>query len=137
MRSGGAVDQETEQLRSTVVAARVHQLLALVDQREVEISNYSSFARADRLDQQASIGCRDRGEATTGDRADVAASVLGNLRLLVGVQPGRGTDDKASRLQCMLPDVDLRLLGEQLTENGARIHSRVDLLAVGHHRVPC
>src|SRR5215469_4504976 len=101
MRSGGAVDQETEQLRSTVVAARVHQLLALVDQREVEISNYSSFARADWLDQQASIGCRDRGEATAGDCADVAASVLGNLRLLVGVQPGRGTDDKASRLQCM------------------------------------
>ena len=35
----------------------------------------------------------------------------------------------------MLPDVDLRLLGKQVAEDGARIHRRVDLLAVGHHRV--
>jgi hypothetical protein len=79
-------------------------------------------------------GCRDGGEATDRDCADAAASVVDNLRLLLGVQPGRSADDKASRLQ--LADVGLRLLGEQFTENGARIHCRVDLLAVGHHRVP-
>ena len=32
----------------------------------------------------------------------------------------------------MLPDVDLRLLGKQLAEDGTRIHRRVDLLAIGH-----
>src|SRR5262245_58330819 len=36
----------------------------------------------------------------------------------------------------MLPNVDLRLFCKQLAEDGARIHGRVDLLAVGHHRVP-
>ena len=136
VRGGGAVDQETEQFRPAVVAARVHQLLALVDQREVEVGDDHAFARADGLAQQGSIGCHDRGEATAGDRADAAAGVLHDLRLLIGIQPGRGADDEARRLQCMLPDVDFRLLGKQVAEDGARIHRRVDLLAVGHHRVP-
>jgi hypothetical protein len=38
------VDQETEQFRAAVVTARVHQLLALVDQREVEIGDSHAFA---------------------------------------------------------------------------------------------
>ena len=29
-----------------------------------------------------------------------------------------------------------RPLGKEVTEDGARIHRRVDLIAVGHHRVP-
>jgi len=35
----------------------------------------------------------------------------------------------------MLPDVDQRLLGNQVVVDGTTIHRRVDLLAVGHHRV--
>src|SRR5215471_17292008 len=109
VRSGRAVDQETEQFRPAVVSARVHQLLALIDLREVKVGDDNSFARADRLSQQAPIVCRNRSEATARDRADAAASVLHDLRLLIGIQPGRSADDKASRLQCMLPDVDWRL----------------------------
>ena len=135
VRGGGAVDQEAEQFGPAVVAARVHQLLALIDQREVEVGNDDAFARAEGLAQQGSIGRHDRGEATAGDRADAAASVLRDLRLLIGIQPGRSADDEARRLQRMLPDVDFRLLGKQVAEDGAGIHRRVDLLAVGHHRV--
>src|SRR5262249_40297618 len=51
VRGGGAVDQETEQLRPAVVTARVHQLLALVHQREVEVGDDHAFARAERLAQ--------------------------------------------------------------------------------------
>lgn len=36
VRGGGAVDQETEEFRPAVVAARVHHLLALVDQGEID-----------------------------------------------------------------------------------------------------
>ena len=54
--SRSSVDQQTEQLRPAVVAARVHQLLALVDQREVEIGDHHSFTRADRLAQQDPSG---------------------------------------------------------------------------------
>jgi len=98
------------------MAARVHQLLSLVDQGEVEVGDDHVFAGANGLSEQASVGCRDRREATTGDRTDAAARVRGDLRLLIGVQPGRSADDEASRLQCMLPDVDLRLLGKQLAK---------------------
>ena len=45
VRGGGAVDQETEQFRPAVVAARVHHLLALVDQREVEVGDDHAFTR--------------------------------------------------------------------------------------------
>jgi len=117
------------------MAARAHQLLSLVDQREVEVGDHHAFAGANGFSEQASVGCHDRREATTGDRTDAAARVLGDLRLLIGFQPGRSADDEATRLQCMLPDIDLRLLGRQLAEDGARIHRRVDLLAVRHHRV--
>src|SRR5215510_3541896 len=37
VRSGRAVDQETEEFRPAVVSARVHQLLALIDLREVKV----------------------------------------------------------------------------------------------------
>src|SRR5918912_3742718 len=36
----------------------------------------------------------------------------------------------------MLPDVDFGMLRKPLTEDGARIHRGVNLLAVGNHRVP-
>src|SRR4029453_17774890 len=64
------------------------------------------------------IGCYDRGEATAGDRADAAAGVLHDLRLLIGIQPGRGADDEAPGLQCILPNVNVRLLGELVPEDG-------------------
>lgn len=79
--------------------------------------------------------CRNGGEGAAGDCADAAASVLDDLRLPVGIQPRRSADDEASGLQCMLPNVDLRPLGKQLAEDGARIHRRMDLLAIGHHGV--
>src|SRR4029077_18154912 len=46
-----------------------------------------------------------------------------------------GQRSPRDRLERMLPDVDLRLLRKQVAEDRARIHRRVDLLAVGHHRV--
>src|SRR5262249_35360399 len=67
MRGAGAVDQETEQFGPAVVAARVHQLLALVDQREVEVGDDDAFARMERLAQQRSVRGHDRGEAAAGD----------------------------------------------------------------------
>jgi hypothetical protein len=56
-------------------------------------------------------------EAAAGDRADAAAGVLHDLRLLIGIQPGGRADDEARRLQRMLPDVDLGLLGKQVAED--------------------
>jgi hypothetical protein len=74
-------------------------MLPLVDQREIEIDDDFTFARADGLTQQAPIGCDDRSEATAGDRADVGdASVRGNFSLLVSIQPCRSANDKAPRL---------------------------------------
>src|SRR5262249_55208067 len=92
VRGGAAIDQETQQLRPAIVAARVHQLLTLVDQREVEIGDNDSFARANRLVEQGAIGCHDRGEAAARDRADGAVRVLDDLRLLIRIEPGRRAD---------------------------------------------
>ncbi len=102
-----AVDQQAKQFRPTIMAAQVHQLLALVDQREIEVSDDQALVAADRVHEQASIGGRDRGEVTAGDRINTAASVLDDLRLLLGIQLGGSADDETRRLQCMLPDVDL------------------------------
>src|SRR6185436_10180511 len=65
----------------------------------------------------------------------IAAGVPGDLRLLIGIEPRGRADDEAAGLQRVLPDVDLRLLGEQRPEDRTGIHRGVDLLAVGHHRV--
>ena len=46
VRGRSAVDQKTQQFRAAVMAARIHQLLALVDAGEVEIGNDDAFARA-------------------------------------------------------------------------------------------
>src|SRR5262249_43563118 len=91
--------------------------------------------RPERFAQQRAIGCNDRREATARDRADLAARVLHDLRLLLRVQPCRCANDEAPGFQRMLPDIDFRLLGKRLAEHRARIHSRMDLLAAGHHRV--
>jgi hypothetical protein len=63
MSSGLAVDQEAEQLGSAVVTARVHQLFALVDQREVEVGDDFAFTRANRLSKQAAVRSHNHGEA--------------------------------------------------------------------------
>src|SRR5687767_10808392 len=62
VRGGATVDQQTEQFGPAVVAARVHQLLALDDQREVEVGDDDAFARAEGLTEKASIGRHDRGK---------------------------------------------------------------------------
>ena len=38
-----AVDQQAEQFRATVVAARIHHPLPLVDQAEIEIGDHHAF----------------------------------------------------------------------------------------------
>ena len=83
VRGRSPVDQETQQFGPAVVAARVHHLLALVDQREVEVGDDDAFARADRFADQGSIGCHDRGKATTRDGANAAAGVADDPRLLI------------------------------------------------------
>src|SRR6516165_7844626 len=96
VRGGCTVDQQAEQFRPTVVTSRVHDMLPLVDQREIEVDDDFTFARANRLTQYAPIGCDNRGEATAGDRTDVGdACVRGKLSLLVSIQPGRSANDKA------------------------------------------
>ena len=41
-----AIDRQVEQFRPTVVAARVHEALALVDQAEIEVGDQRPFAGA-------------------------------------------------------------------------------------------
>jgi hypothetical protein len=109
-----AIDQQAEQLGPAVVAARVHQALALVNPREVRIGDYFAFFRSQRLTHQCAVWRDDRRKATAGDRSDAAAGVLHDLRLLIEIEPGRGVDDEASGLQRMLADVDLHLLGDNV-----------------------
>ncbi len=56
MRGRSAVDQQTQQLRPAVMAARVHHLFAFVDQREVEVGNDHAFTRTNGLAQQLPSG---------------------------------------------------------------------------------
>ena len=51
-----AIDQQAAQLGPAVVAARVHQALALVNPREVRISDYFAFFRSQRLTHQCAVG---------------------------------------------------------------------------------
>src|SRR5688572_10622653 len=135
VRPLGPVDRQTEQLGSTVVAARVHQLLALVDAGEVEIGDDDSFPGPQGFADQSPVRGHDRGETTAGYRANGPSGVLHDLGLLVGIQPGRRTHDEARGFQRVLPDVDLRLHGEQIPKDRPGIHRRMDLFAVGHQRI--
>src|ERR1700733_5718461 len=113
-------------------------MLPLVDQREIEVDGDFTFARADGLPHYAPVGRDDSSEAAAGDRAEVGgAGVRGNLSLLVSVQPSCSANDKVPTLQRVLPDCDFGPLCKPIAEHGAGEHRRVDLLAIGHHRVPC
>ena len=136
VRGGSAVNQQAEQFRPAVMASGIHDLLSLIDQGEIEVGDDYAFPRANGLAEQTSVRRNDRGEATAGERADVATSVFSDLCQLIRIQPGGSADDEGSGLQSMLPDVDFGLLREQIAKDGTGIHGRVDLLAVGHHRVP-
>ena len=46
------IDQEAEQFPATIVAARIHHPLALVDLAEIEIGNHLAFTRTQRLAQK-------------------------------------------------------------------------------------
>src|SRR3954463_15837786 len=78
---GSAVDQQAEQLRAAVVAARIHQPLPPVDHPEIEISYHRGNACAPRLAHQFAFRGDDRGEAAARNRADLATGVLHDLRL--------------------------------------------------------
>src|SRR5512142_2700691 len=130
-----AVDQQAEQFRATVVAARIHQPLPLVDQAEIQVGDQHAFTRTQGRAEQFALRGDDRGEAAARDRPDVATGVLHYPGLLIGVQPGGGADDEAAGFQGVLADVDLDQLGEGLAPERAGIHRRVDLLAVGHQGV--
>ena len=75
-----------------------------------------AFARADRLAHQGAIGRDDRGKATARNRSNAPAGVLGDLCLLIGIQPGCRADHEARGFQSVLPDVDLSLFRKQVAE---------------------
>src|SRR4249919_1123984 len=135
VRRRGAIDQEAQKLRTVVVTDRVHQQLAAVDQGEIEVGDDFAFALAEWLAYQHALRRDDGREAAPGDRADRAAGVLHDLRLLVGIEPGGRIHHEATRFQGVLANVDLHALREALAEGRARVHGGVDLLAVGHHGV--
>src|ERR1051325_2781976 len=68
VRSGRAIDEKTQQFWPTVVAARVHQLLAPVDAREVEVGDDNAFTGADGVAKERSVWRHDRRETTAGYR---------------------------------------------------------------------
>ena len=70
MGSRRAIDQQAEQFRAAVVAARIHHSLAPVDQGEIEIGNHHAFTGTQGLAQQFAFRRDDRGKAAAGDRAD-------------------------------------------------------------------
>ena len=117
------------------MSARIHETFAHFDQRKIQVGDHFAFAAAQRLADDAALGIDDGGEAAAGDRTDRTAGVLGDLRLLLCVEPGGRGHDEASGFERVLAHVDLGLFGEKRTGEGARIHRRVDLFAVGDERV--
>lgn len=131
------VDQEADQFRATVVTACIHHSLAPVDFDKVKIGNHLSFTFHQGLAYRLTIGGNDSGEATARNRSDSSARVVGNLGLLVGVEPCGCADDEAGRFKGMLSGAHLRLLGEKRAEDRAGVHRGVDLLAIGNQGVSC
>ena len=82
---GSAVNQQAEQFRPAVMASGIHDLLSLIDQGEIEVGDDYAFPRANGLAEQTSVRRNDRGEATAGERADVATSVFSDLCQLIRV----------------------------------------------------
>ena len=87
MEMGGrrTVDGQTKQFRPAVMATRVHQLLAPVDQCEVEIGHHHAFAGTYRCADQFTFGRDDCGEAAARDRSNAASGIFHDLSLLFGI----------------------------------------------------
>ena len=58
MGDGRAIDQQAEQFRAAVVAARIHLPLALIDQSEIEIGDHHAFTGTQRLAHQFAFRAR-------------------------------------------------------------------------------
>jgi hypothetical protein len=51
-----AINNQAEQFRTAVMAARIHQLFAPIDQGEIDVGNYNAFAGTDGLANQLTFG---------------------------------------------------------------------------------
>jgi hypothetical protein len=117
------------------VSAGVHERLASVDQREIQIRNHLARTGAQGLTEQFALRIDDRGETATRDRSHRAAGVGHDLLLLLGIQPGGRSDHEDAGLERVIADLGLGLLREQVAEDRSREHRRMDLFAIGDHRV--
>ena len=131
-----AVDHQTQQFRAAVVSAGVHLRFALIDQREVEISDDLAFSGNYWFPDQFAQWRDDRRERACRDRADRASGIRDDLSLLVGIEPAGGVDDEAAGFECVIADADLRLLGKKWSTERPGPHRGVNLLPVGDQRVP-
>ena len=73
VRGGSAVNQQAEQFRPAVMASRIHDLLSLIDQGEIEDGDDYAFPRANGLAEQTSVRRNDRGEATAVESGPMLA----------------------------------------------------------------
>src|ERR1700712_5075150 len=128
------VDQQTKQLGPRVVTDRVHHALALDDQTHVEVGHQEALAFAQRLAQMVAFGRDDRRHAAAAQRFLHAHVGADALDLIFG-QPAGRVDDEAARLECVMPQGDLQLVGKDTTDHGARELRAVDLFVLRHQRV--
>ena len=94
--------------------AGIHQLLAPVDQSKIEIGNHHALPGTQRFTQQFAFRRDNRRKAATGDRTDAASSILHDLGLLSGVEPGAGVNNEAAGFK--LAALDLKGLSIELLE---------------------
>ena len=99
VRRGRAVDQQTEQFGTAVVAARVHEPLAQGDLGEIKICDHFAFTGLERPADDLAVRIRNGSEEAAGDRPDGSACVLHDLGLLIGIEPRRRADHEACRIR--------------------------------------
>ena len=130
-----AIDQQAEQFRTTIVAARIHQVLTPVDQGEIEIGNHHAFPerRGSPINSPSGETIAVKQPLEIGPM--LASGILHDLGLLIGVEPGAGVNDEATGFEACWRMLTCGLLRETVAGKRARIHSRVNLLAIGHQGV--
>src|SRR4029078_1239116 len=108
------IDEKASQLWAAVETAGVHFGLPPVDQGEVKIGNNDPFTGPQRFTHQFTKWRDNRSKAAAGNRANGTVGVFHELGLLIRVYPSSCVDDKATGLQCVLSDIDLGLLREEI-----------------------
>ena len=125
------IETQPQQVGAAVVADAVHHSFAFGDQGAIEFGDGQTLPVRQRPGQVAALRADHRCVATPL-KGFMQGDVRGDRGVIGRIEPGRGTDHKAARLEGVVPQCHRRLFAEDGPDQRTRELGAVDLLPLAH-----